>query len=785
MKRRQMRMNNKDINIELSQNFLDFSHEANVNRAFADARDGLKPGQRASLWEMFSKGYSSAKPHVKAAKISGGVIATWWPHGSTAVYETFARMSQGWINNIPEVDWHGANGSIQISGAPAADRYCEARLSKSTEEGLLTNIKKQNVPMKLNFSEDEQWPEVFPALYPRLLVNGCQGIGSTIANTWLPHSLDELAVVIEKYLSTGDIDYANLAPSFPTGGIIINKDELRPIYETGKGKVVLRGKVEIDGDKILITEVPYQVYVEPFIEQVRDLVNKDEIVGITNILNKSDKKHLLIEIECDGNVAKILKQLYAKTDLQKSYSANQFALVGKTPKLLTFKEYIDVYLQHNYECIKREFSFDLEKSKRRLEIVDGLIKALEDIDNIITLIKNSESTSNAIANLIDKYKISEVQAKAIVDMKLGKLAKLEKVELNEEKQQLTSTIQQCEEVIGSASKQQEIYLDRFLTFVKKYPCPRKTELSQTNEPKEEKESTEVEPEKCVVVMTEGGSLKRVPQSSFRTQRRNSKGIKTQEDITSCVIRTNTVDQLMIFTNKGNLYRLLVDNIPSGTNAAKGTPIAALIEMETDEKPVIIYSIYKDTDAQYVVFVTKNGLIKKTSLEEYTKTKKKTGLLAIKLREGDELASVFLVKDEDIIIASKGGYGIKFGSKEISTTARSTSGVKGINLGEGDTVCAALPIRDTQDELAVFTTNGLGKKCKLSELPLQKRGGKGVVISKKEEVSAIALVSDSDSVLIIGDKSSVCLSATDIPSFGRTTAGNIMIKDNHIKSVSKI
>lgn len=783
-------MNNEmNINLEISQNFIDFSHEANCQRAFADARDGLKPGQRACLWEMFVKGYSSSKPHVKSAKISGGTVASWWPHGTTAIYDTFARMSQSWINNIPEVDWHGANGSIQISGEPAADRYTEARLAKSTEEGLLSNIKKHNVNMKLNFSEDEEWPEVFPALYPRLLVNGCQGIGSTIANVWLPHSLDELADVIKEYLTSGEIDYSKLAPSFPTGGVIINKNDLQGIYRTGKGKVILRGKIEVDGNKILITEMPYQVYVEPFIESVKTLITKEEITGISNILNKSNKKQLLIEIECDGNVATVLNQLFAKTDLQKSYSANQFALVGKTPKLLTFKEYIDIYLNHNYECIKKEYAFDLEKSKKRLEIVEGLVKALEDIDNIIALIKASESSSAAAANLKLKYQFTDVQAKAIVDMKLGRLAHLEKVELNKEKEELISTINTCEEVIGNISKQQEIYLERFNNFVKKFPNPRRTELCQiADTTKEEKEIEFVEPEKCVVVMTEGGTIKRIPQTSFRTQKRNTKGIKTQEDITSCVIRTNTIDSLMIFTNQGNMYRLLVDNIPVGTNVSKGTPITGLIKMEENEKPTVIYSIYRDTDAKYILFVTKNGLIKKTSLEEYTKTKKKSGILAINIKDNDELASVFLVKDEDIVLITELGNAIRFNSLEVGATSRATSGVKGISLKEGDAVSVALPIHDTKDQLGIFFSSGMGKKIKLSELPVQKRAGKGLQIGKlgdNEWVSAAALISDEDNILIVGNLTSVCISAKDVPSLSRPASGNIMIKGNQIKSVSKI
>ena len=782
---------NNELNImqEISQNFLDFAHEANCQRAFADARDGLKPGQRACLWEMFSKGYSSSKPHVKSAKISGGTVASWWPHGDVAVYDTFARMSQPWINNIPEVDWHGANGSIQISGEPAAARYTEARLAKTTEEGLLSNIKKHNVDMKLNFSEDDEWPEVFPALYPRLLVNGCQGIGSTIANVWLPHSLDELAQVIKDYLSTGEIDYTKLAPSFPTGGVIINKKDLSTIYKTGKGKVILRAKIDIKDNKILITEMPYQVYVEPFIEQVKALINKEEITGISNILNKSNKNQLLIEIECDGNISTVLNQLFAKTDLQKSYNANQYALVGKTPKLLTFKQYVDIYLQHNYNCIKKEYTFDLEKSKRRLEIVEGLVKALEDIDNIITLIKQSDSSSVAVHNLINKYNFTEIQAKAIVEMKLGRLARLEKVELNEEKEQLISNIASCEEIIGSVNKQQEIYLERFSSFIKKFPNPRRTELTQiVDASKEEKEIQYVEPEKCVVVMTEGGTIKRIPQTSFRNQRRNTKGIKTQEDITSCVIRTNTIDQLMIFTNKGNMYRLLVDNIPVGTNVSKGTPISGLIEMEEDEKPTTIYSIYRDTDAKYIMFVTKNGLIKKTSLDEYIKTKKKSGILAIKLKEDDELASVFLVKDEDIVVIADGGNAIKFNSMEIGATSRATCGVKSIGLKDNDQVATALPIRDNKDQLGIFLNTGIGKKIKLTELPNQKRGGKGLAITKlsdSDKVAAAALISDEDNILIVGNLTSVCISAKDVPSLGRASLGNQMIKGNQIKSVSKI
>ena len=776
-----------DICKELHQNAIDFAYEANSQRAFADARDGLKPGQRACLWEMYIKGYSSNKPHVKSAKIDGGVAATWWPHGTTAIYETFARMSQPWINNVPEVDWHGANGNQVIGSVPAADRYTEARLSKATEDGMLQGLKKNNVPMVLNFSEDEEWPEVLPSIMPRLMVNGCQGIGYTVANTWLPHNLKELSDIIHRYVQTGEIDYANIHPDFPSGGIIINKDELSNIYTTGKGKVVLRGKTEIKGNNILITELPYQVYVEPLMEEIKELRLKDEITGIDEVYNKCDKKRLLIEIECSESPQKVLAQLYQWTSLQKSYNPNQYALVSKTPKLLNLKQYLDIYINHNLECIKREYEFDLAKAKARKEIVEGLVKALEDIDNIIALIKNSESSAKAKEALIKTYAFTENQAKAILDMKLSKLAHLEKVELNEELIQLTSDIQKYTDIISKRERLVLEFEDRLEKFVQKYGTNRKTELTQiAASTKEEKELELVEPEKCVVVMTESGYIKRVPIASFRTQKRNGKGVKTQDDITSMVIRTNTVDSLMIFTTLGKMYRLLVNDIPVGNNTAKGVSIKGLVAMEAKEEPSVIYSIYRDTEAKYVFFTTKMGLVKKTNLEEYCKTKKSNGIIAINLKEGDELISACLVKDEPIVLLTKDGMGIKFNSMEIGATSRATSGVKGITLNPDDRVVAALPVRNTSDKLGIFISTGMGKKISLSELPIQKRAGKGLICYKGAgHIAAGCLISDEDDVLICGDSNSLCISAKEIPDLTRQAVGNQLIKNSKIISVSKV
>ena len=778
-----------DILQELHQNAIDFAYEANSQRAFADARDGLKPGQRACLWEFYSKGYNSNKPHVKSAKVAGGVIASWWPHGDTAIYETFARMSQPWINNIPEVGWHGANGNQIIGNAVASSRYTEARLSPAAEEGMFVGMKKNPVPMITNFSEDDEWPEVLPALLPRLLVNGCQGIGYTLANHWACYNLNEIKEVIMNYLSSGEINYSGLYPDYPTGGIIINKPDLEEINRTGKGKIVLRAKTEISGNSILITELPYQVFVEPLIDSIKELIEKEEIKDIQEIYNKSDKTKLLIEIICDNPNA-TLQNLFRLTDLQKTYNPNQYALVGKTPKLLNLKDYLDIYINHNLNCIQKEYQFDLEKALTRKEIVDGLIKALEDIDNIIETIKKSDSSTHAKVRLQEIYNFTENQAKAIVDMKLGRLAHLEKIELNEEKAELEKTIENCNTMINSEEARKTLYLARLSAYCKKYGKERKTQVTYIAPPtKEEKEIQYVEPEKCVVIMTESGLIKRVPTASYRTQKKNGKGIKSTDDIVSTIIRTNTIDSLMVFTNMGTMYRLLVDSIPAGTNSTKGTPISSLITMEPGEKATTIYSIYRDTEAQYILFVSKSGLVKKTALDEYINTKKKNGVAAMKLREGDSIAAISLIKDEDVLLVSAGGQIIRFPTSSITPTGRATAGVKGMNLADDDYIIAAAAIRDKNDSLGIFLKNGTGKKVALTEFPAQNRGGKGLACHKINDISGsivgIALINDEDSLLIAGSPSSICISASELTSGGRASIGSTVIKGSKILSVSKV
>ena len=773
-----------DLTKELGQNFIEYAVAVNTDRSIPDAKSGLKPVAKRILYGAFNDGFGSAKPHVKCANIVGKVMADWHPHGDSSIYGALVRLAQPWIMRYPLIDFHGSMGNRDGDG-PAAYRYTEARLAKLSEDGMLCGIKKKNVDFIPNYSETDDEPVTLPAIFPNLLCNPNSGIGVAIACNWLPHNLNEVAQAIYDYLDGKEPTLPG--PDFPTGGVIINKADLPNIVKTGKGSVKLRGRYNIEDNNIVFYEIPYGVATEDLMNEIGAAADEGKINGIKNIRNESNRKGFRLVIECDKgtSIATITNLLFKETSLQTSISYNQVALIDKTPTELGLKDCIQIYVEHNKDCIKRETESDLEKAGAKLEIVEGLLKALENIDNIIALIKASESAAAAKNALMEKYSFTEPQAKAIVDMKLGKLAGLERIEIEQDKKDLLDLIDSLNAILNDLEKELR---SRLAALVEKYGDARRTELTQVADTtKEEKEIEFVEPEKCVVVMTEGGSIKRIPQTSFRSQKRNTKGVKTQDDITSCVIRTNTIDQLMIFTNQGNMYRLLVDNIPVGTNTSKGTPITGLIEMNEYEKPTIIYSIYRDTEAKYVMFVTKGGLVKKTSLEEYTKTKKKTGILAINIKDNDELASVFLVKDEDVVLITELGNAIRFNSMEVGATSRATSGVKGIGLKEMDAVSLALPIHDTSDDLAIFLNNGIGKKIKLTELPNQKRAGKGLMVSKlsdEQHIAAASLVSDEDNVLIVGNLSSVCISAKDIPSLGRAAAGNQMIKGN-IKLVSKI
>ena len=776
-----------DIIKELGTNFIEYAVAVNTDRAIPDAKSGLKPVAKRILYDAYASGFSNAKPYVKCALIVGDTMGRFHPHGDSSIYGTLARLSQDWVMRYPLIDFHGNVGNRDGDG-PASMRYTEARLAKITEDGMLIGMKKGVVNTIPNYSETENEPITLPSVFPNLLCNPNTGIGVAMACNWAPHNLNEVAQAINDYIDGNEPSLPG--PDFPTGGIIINAKDIPMIMRTGHGSVKIRGKYHMEGNTIVFTEIPYGVATEPLLEAIGAVCDAGDIQGVIDIRNESNRKkgfRLVIECAKDANISRIISLLFQKTDLQSSFSYNQVALIDKTPTELNLKDCCKIYVDHNCECIRRETEFDIQKAKDRLNIVDGLLKALANIDDVIAIIKASESSAKAREALMKKYGFNEEQAKAITDMRLGKLAGLERLEIENEKAELLNTIDALNAILNDLVSELK---KRLSVIVKKYGDVRRTELTNVEETKskEEKEIELIPPEKCVVVMTEGGSLKRIPSTSFRAQRKGGKGVKTQEDITDAVIRTNTVDSLMIFTNKGKMYRLVVNNIPEGTNTSKGTPVRALIEMEADENVATIYSIYRDTDAKYVLFITKKGLVKKTALSEYVGTKKSKGIGAISIKEGDALSAVALVKDEPLIILTKNGYAIKFKIDEVSATGRLTAGVKGINLGEDDEVVAALPVRHEEDDVAVFSEKGFGKRVPQKELTLQKRGGKGITVYKPAlygKVSAGQLVNDDDIVLLIGSKNSICVKGSEIPQMGRVAGGNVMLKGNSILSVSKV
>ena len=774
-----------DLISELSVNFNEYAHAVNTDRAIPSVYDGLKPVAKRIIYCSYDEGFASNKPHVKCANIVGQTMSKWHPHGDSSIYGALVRLSQNWVMRYPLIDFHGSNGNICGDG-PAAYRYTEARLSKLAEEGLLPHIKDEIVDTAPNYDETKEEPVVLPALFPNLLCNPNSGIGVAMASSWAPHNLREVAQAIYDYIDGKEPEIPG--PDFPTGGIVINAKDCKNIVKNGRGTVKVRGVYECDGSDIIFTQLPYGVIIENIMAQIDDLDEKGKLSGVISANDETNRKdgiRIVIKCEKNADIKKIINTLFGGTDLQTTFSYNQVALVGKTPTELTLKDCIKYYLEHNKKCLVREFNNNLTKNKARLEVVEGLIKALEDIDNIIKTIKASESAAAAKVALQTTYGFSEAQSKAIVDMKLGRLAHLEAIELEAEAKELKETISYLESVLKSDDKQIEIIRERLKALVDKFGDERRTKLEDIAEEKVAKEIVNVEPEKCVVIMTESGLIKRIHTSSFREQKKGGKGVKTKDDIVASIIRTNTVDSLMIFTNTGNMYRLLVNDIPSGTNTSKGTPIRSLVSLQANEQPIILYSIYRDTKAKYVLFVTQGGVIKKTSLEEYTKTVKKTGITCLKLREGDTLADATLVNDEDIIIATKNGMCIKFKSSEVAASGRATIGVKGIDLKAEDSVIKLVVVRDIADDIGVFTATGLGKRMALSELPLQKRGGRGVAVVKDVELADVIMVNDNDMVLAVGVSNSICFSASEMTKSGKGTMGTQIIKGTRLQGVSKV
>ena len=781
-------MQNSDVRTELGTNFIEYAVAVNTDRALPDAKSGLKPVAKRILWSAYEQGRLSSKPHVKSARIVGDCMAAYHPHGDSSIYGALVRLSQDWVLRYPLIDWHGSNGNIAGDG-PAAARYTEARLSKIAEDGLLAGLKKKNVDFIDNYDETLDEPVTLPAIFPNLLCNPNSGIGVAMACNWLPHNLNEVATAIYDYMDGKEPMIPG--PDFPTGGIVINSKDIPMIIKTGHGSVKVRGKYKIEKSNIVFYEIPYGTTIEGLLSEIGKVCDEKEIEGISEIRDESNKKGIRIVIECEKNVLPeaIVNKLYSKTNLQTSISYNQVALIDKTPTQLGLKDCCKIYVDHNIDCLIKEMNFDLDKAKARLHIVEGLLIALEDIDNVIALIKKSADSGAAKISLMEKYKLDEIQAKSILAMRLSSLAHMEKVELENEKKELVDKIADIEDVISNKARQLSMIKDRLSAIVKKYGDARRTELTHIELKPEEKEIAEVIPEDVVVVATTTGTIKKVPKASFKVQRRGGKGIKAKGDPVLDIIKTNTVDTLMFFTDKGKMYRTIVDNVPTGTNATKGTLISDIVKIADDEKVIAVTSLHRTSMPKYAIFITKNGLFKKTYLEEYMKTKRNAGIAAMTVREGDSVVDIIFMDEEDMVIITKDGMSIRFTTSDINSVGRIAQGVKAIKLNDGDEVIAALPVHKETDSVAVFSENGVGKKTSLKEYPVQGRGGKGTITYKPNASSghlvSAKMISDEDNLLIIGNYSSICISAKEIPEIGKTGVGNILLKNNRITSVEKI
>lgn len=781
-------MQYNDIINELGTNFIEYSVAVNTDRAIPDARDGLKPVAKRILWDAYTNKFTSNKPHVKSARIVGDTLSKWHPHGDSSVYGAMVRLSQSWVMRYPLIDWHGSNGNIAGDG-PAAARYTEARLAKISEDGLLNNVKENNVDFIPNYDESLDEPVCLPSSFPNLLCNPNSGVGVAMACHWAPHNLRDVASAICSYVD-GDIPIIP-APDFPTGGLIINGKECADIISKGRGSVKIRARYNVEKNKIIFYEVPYGETIEGLLAELGEACEKGDVKGVVDAHDESNKKgiRIVVEIARGMEPTTVAENIYRKTSFQTSFAYNQVALVSKTPTELSLADCCRIYVEHNKECLIKELNFNLQKAKNRLEVVEGLLKALEDIDNIIALIKNSENSSIAKERLIEKYNFTENQAKAILAMRLSSLTKLDSIELNEEKEELIDKIDRIVLTLGSENELKYIIKRRLGELVEKYGDERRTEITQIDIKPEEKEKKEIIPEDVVVVLTQGGDIKCIPKMSFKIQKKNVKGIRTTEENILTSFATNTLDTIMIFTSKGKMYKLSVNKIPVGDNKSKGINLNTFFTFEKDEKLQAAINLKDNTNAEYVVFFTKQGLIKKTKLEEYKNLKKNNGSPAIKLKEGDNLASVTFLKDEDVIILTEKGMSIRFETKSINPIGRITSGRKAIKLAEEDNVLIGLPINRKNEEkyIIVGSKDGNVVKIPIESFTKQSPNGKGLKCIKLAAADIVingTICTNDDNLLVIGTKHSKAVSVSDITKTPRDSAGRSIIKNELLKALVK-
>ena len=790
----------RDIENEMKTAYIDYAMSVIVARALPDVRDGMKPVHRRILYTMHEDGITPDKPYRKCATTVGDVLGRYHPHGDASVYDALVRMAQDFSLRYMMIDGHGNFGSID-GDPPAAYRYTEARMSKIAMN-MLTDIEKNTVDFMPNFDDRLQEPVVLPAKVPALLINGSSGIAVGMATNIQPHNLTEVINGIIKIIDEDEVTNEDLmtvikGPDFPTGAMILGKEGIKQAYTTGRGKITLRAEAEIEemsGNKqrIIVSSLPYQVNKAKLIEHIADLVKEKRIEGISAIRDESDRKdkvRIVIELKRDANAQVVLNQLYKNTQMQDTFGIIMLALVNGKPEILTLRDCLDHYINHRKDVVLRRTKFELDKAEARAHILEGLRIAIDNIDEVIQIIRSSYD--DAKERLMKRFGLSDVQAQAILDMQLKRLTGLQREKIEEEYNELMKLIAYYKEVLSSETLVYKIIKDELIEIRDKFGDERLTKIAAAEGEIDDEDL--IKEEQSVIALTHFGYIKRMPVDTYKSQKRGGKGITgiatREEDFVKQIFTASTHDTILFFSNKGKLYRLRGYEVPEAGRTARGTAIVNLLSLDPGEKISAVIPIQNFAEGKYLLFATKNGIIKKTPLAEYNSARK-TGLQSITLKDDDELIEVILTDGEDnVVLVTRQGLAITFSEKDVRPMGRTSQGVIGIRLNKDDLVIGMECIYEgSKATLLAITENGFGKRTELDEYRVQTRGGKGVITykitPKTGVIIGIRIVTESDDVMLITDKGTIIrISAKDISVLGRSTQGVTLMRTNEGKVVS--
>ena len=793
---------NVNLTKEMKTSFIDYAMSVIVARALPDVRDGLKPVHRRILYGMNELGVTPDKPHKKSARITGDVMGKYHPHGDSSIYEAMVRMAQWWSYRYMLVDGHGNFGSMDGDGA-AAQRYTEARMSKIALE-MLRDINKNTVDFVDNYDANEREPLVLPARFPNLLVNGATGIAVGMATNIPPHNLGETIDAVKLVMDNPEVTTKDLmevlpGPDFPTGALVMGKSGIHKAYETGKGSIVLRSRTEIEETKtgrerIVVTEFPYMVNKTKVHEHIVRLVQEKRIEGITAVRDESNREgvRFVIEVKRDASANVILNNLFKMTQMQTNFGFNMLAIQNGVPKILSLRQILDAYIEHQKEVVVRRTRFDKEKAEARAHILEGLLIALDYIDEVIRIIRASETDAEAQAELMSKFKLSERQSQAILDMRLRRLTGLERDKIQSEYDDLLALIADLADILAKPERVSQIIKDELDEVKRKFGDQRRTEL-MVGEVLSLEDEDLIEETDVLITLSNKGYIKRLDQAEFTAQKRGGRGVQgtgvKDDDFVRELVSTSTHDHLLFFTNKGRVYRLKGYEIPEYGRTAKGLPIVNLLKLDEGESIQTIINVESErSDDAYLFFTTRHGIVKRTSVKEFANIRQ-NGLKALNLKDEDELINVLLTEeDTDIIIGTKFGYAVRFNQSAVRGMSRIATGVKGVNLREGDTVVGASVITD-QDEVLIITEKGYGKRTVATEYPTKGRGGKGMktanVAEKNGPLSGLLTVKGDEDLMIITDTGvMIRTNVANISQTGRSTMGvKVMRLDQDAKIVT--